>query len=134
MLSMRIAERVQALEQCLENADLDSAHDVRLQTYIGTNTLTLRKLGERANALYFRALVEEHDRGRYTDRLAETGTIALGSAFGDETAYQIERYVEQDLLVPEAVDSATSERRGQLSTGGGQCRWTSRLYAIQCIG
>ena len=76
-------------------------------------------------------LVEEHDRGRYTDRLAETAHRVVGA--WRRTAHHIERYVEQGPLLVLEAGKRHTERRGQLSTGGGQCRWTDRLHAIGCI-
>ena len=94
---------VQALEQALESQELPAAHELLADLY-WEKYAEARRLSDHPTALYFKALVLEHDRGQYANRLADKGHLEFVISPPNATV-SIERYIESGpLYLPETVE------------------------------
>ncbi len=106
---------VRALNRSIEYQDNESSHTLLADLY-WDKYVEAKASHDRATAFFFRALVVEHDRGKYQGLLADNGSIslAISNQNGDvrpladvqaEFSITMERYVETGpLLLPEGVD------------------------------
>jgi eukaryotic-like serine/threonine-protein kinase len=94
---------VQSLEKALDDQDLPTTRGLLADLY-WEKFVDARRSGDQPTALYFKALVLEHDLGQYADRLAHEGTLAI-KVLTEGARVRVERYIESGpLLMPQALD------------------------------
>ncbi len=93
---------VQSLEKALEDQDTPETRTLLADLYWEKFT-DARQVGDHPTALYFKALVLEHDQGQYANRLANHGALELNVS-PEDAVVRIERYIESGpLLIPESL-------------------------------
>jgi len=104
------SKTVQVASQGLDEWETDKARDLLAELFWQRAQDAVRAR-DAVSELHFRTLVEQHDSGRFTDRLASTGTLAVRSEVQD-LIVRIERQVPYGpLLQAELVPPTGGEER-----------------------